>query len=79
MHCPRPPPTHRPLAFAAAYPALTQIVGEHRRAMMVVATSLYDLLHHLAELGSAARIAQRAYRAHIGRGFLALSKHQVHT
>ena len=47
--------------------------------MLAVATALYDKLHHLAELGPAARIAQRAYRAHVGRGLLALSKHQVKT
>ena len=56
-----------------------QVMDEHRRAMLAVATALYDRLYRLAKLGPAARIAQRAYRAHMGRGLLALSKHQVRT
>lgn len=54
-----------------------QVTEEYRRAMLAIATSLFDLLHHLAVLGPATRTVQRAYRSHMGRGFLALSRHQV--
>lgn len=52
-------------------------MDEHRRAMLAIATSLYDLLQHLTDLGPAARIVQRAYRSHTGRSLLALSRHEV--
>ena len=45
--------------------------------MLAVATPLYDLLQHLAELAGPARVVQRAYRSHSGRSLLALSRHQV--
>ena len=64
------------------FPPITnaiQVMDEHRRAMLTVATALYDKLFRLAELGPAVRVVQRAYRAHMGRGLLALSKHQVRT
>eukprot|EP00752_Nemacystus_decipiens_P001572 g1533.t1 len=54
-----------------------EVMDEHRRAMLAVATSLYDLLQHLAELGPPARTVQRAYRSHTGRSMLALSRHQL--
>eukprot|EP00903_Cladosiphon_okamuranus_P016531 g15251.t1 len=54
-----------------------EAMDEHRRAMLAVATSLYDLLQHLAELGAPARTVQRAYRSHTGRSLFALSRHEL--
>ncbi|CAM9759100.1 unnamed protein product [Scytosiphon promiscuus] len=54
-----------------------EIMDEHRRAMLAIATSLYDALQHLIELGPAARVVQRACRAHAGRSLLALSRHEL--
>lgn len=54
-----------------------QVMDEGRQTMLAVATSLYDLLQHLAELGPPARTVQRAYRSHAGRSLLALSRHEV--
>lgn len=54
-----------------------QVLEEHRIALLAVAGSLYDHLHHLAELAPAARTVQSAYRSHRGRGILVLSRHQV--
>lgn len=58
-------------------PRRCQVMDEHRRAMLGVATSLYDLLQRLEELGPHARTVQRAFRSHTGRSLLALSRHEV--
>lgn len=72
-----PPPLPDPVETDPHPPRRCQVMDEHRRAMLAVATSLYDLLQCLTELGQPARIVQRAYRSHNGRNLLALSRHEV--